>query len=172
MTYTPRTVAGHFTDHGRRYIVFVEPRIEPAQLRATGRTIDHEPIPEDAIEFAVSGLTYHAERDGSRDRRYTDCVAAGQITDDLARIPSDRARHMLELWQRWHLNGMRPNCRHMPDQRYTPGLPCPAGLPLDPNPQDSVSRIPATYTSGSAWLYEPIPPDALDDIRRTFGIRV
>ena len=158
---------GTFVEDGRRYQVRLEARIEPAQLRATGATIDHEPIPADAVEFAISGSVYYAKSDGTRDRRYADCLSCGQVIDDLRKIKSPRAQHIADLWERWHLNGMRPNCAHMGHQTYTPGLACPAGLPL-PQPDDNVSRRPAVYTSGSAWLFEPIPAEVLAELRQLF----
>ena len=185
---------GTFTENGRRYQVALEARIEtiPAELRATGRTIHHEPIPADALEVAISGTTYYAKRDGTRDRRYTDCAGCGQIVDDLRKVPGPRAQRIADLWTRWHLNGMRANCAHMPDQTYTPGRTCyrvPGCHPyreaplVGPQPvtnraalrgrtcADCGAAAPAPahgYRSGTAWLYEPIPADVLAELRAYF----
>jgi hypothetical protein len=183
---------GTFTENGRRYQVALECRIEPAQLRATGRTIYHEPIPADALEVAISGTTYHAKRDGTRDRRYTDCASCGQITDDLRKCAGARAQRIAELWDRWHLNGMRANCAHMPDQTYTPGRVCyavPNSHPYREAPLVGPQPVPNRtalrgrtcadctrtaaadvhgYRSGTSWLYEPIPADVLAELRRYF----
>jgi hypothetical protein len=186
---------GTFNENGRRYQVRLECRIEPAQLRATGRTIDHGPIPADAVEIAITGTVWRANRDGTRDRRYVDCVSAGQVIDDLRRVPGERAARIATLWDRWHLNGMRPNCAHMPDQTYTPGRVCYAVPNCHPyreaplvGPQPVPNRVatrgrtcadcdgpagdPAHgYHSGASWLFEPVPPEIIDELRRTFGLR-
>jgi len=154
--------------YGERLAVYLTLEIRPAQRVAPYRNIDHSPTGEDALEVSISGEAWHARQDGGRDRRYGDCVTAGQIVDTLRAVGSSRALRVADLWDRWHLNGMRGNCEHFPDRAYHPGEPCPAGLPLDP-PADSVSRIPAVYTSGSAWLHEPVPADVLAELRTLFG---
>ena len=55
--------------------------------------------------------------------------------------------------ERWHLNGMRANCAHFADQTYHPGEACAE----------------TGYQSGSAWLFEPVPPEVLAELRRLFG---
>lgn len=154
---------GRFVEHGLDYTIMLEPELRIT--RPTGYTVDHDPIPADALEFSVSGLVYHATLDGSRDRRYSDCVSAGQIVDDLRRVGTTRAVRLAELWDRWHLNGMRANCSHMPTRKYTDGLECPARLPM---PADAETGDP--YVSGTRWLYEPIPADTLAEIRRLFRL--
>jgi hypothetical protein len=145
---------GTFTEDGRKYQVRLEFRIEPAQLRATGQTIDHAPIPADALEVAICGTVWPAKRDGSRDRRYRDCAAAGQIIEELRKVGTARVQRVADLWDRWHLNGMRPNCSHMATTEYARGLTCPA----------------TGYESGTAWLYESLPADVLAELRATFGL--
>jgi len=145
---------GTFVEDGQRYQVRLECRIEPAQLRATGQTIEHAPIPIGAVEVSICGTVWPATRNGSRDRRYHDCVSAGQIVDDLRKVGTSRALRIADLWERWHLNGMRPNCSHMPTTEYLPGLKCPK----------------TGYASGTAWLFEPLPADVLAELRQTFGL--
>ncbi len=155
--------------HGERLAVYLTLEIRSAQRVAPYRTVDHGPTPVDALEVSISGEVWHARRDGGRDRRYTEGIAYGQVQDYVAAIGTARAQRVAELWDRWHLNGMRANCAHMPEgMGYVAGFPCPAGLPLDP-PEDSVSRIPVVYASGSAWLFEPVPADILAELRRLFG---
>ena len=106
----------------------------------------------DALEVAFSGTVYVGRRNGyAPDRRYNP-VSYGQVVEDLRRAQSSQAQRIAYLWERWHLNGMRPNCTHMPTIEYTPGLTCPE----------------TGYESGTEWLYEPIPADVLAEIRRIF----
>lgn len=214
-----RSRGGNFTDdYGRKFLVMLDARLEPAQLRASGQTVDHEPIPADALEFAVSGETWRANADGTRDGRARDMESGGQNVDDLRRVGTDRARHAADLWDRWHLNGMRSGCAHQAEEwtctndlnaktrkaaaagalddlhaaaaELVPVRTCNTrnGWPIvgrnaypkrgdqcvtcgrnrwdEPTDACPVSG----YRYGTAWLYEPIPADALADLRATFGL--
>lgn len=209
------TPIGTFMDHGARYQMRVDLRIEPAQLRDTGRTINHEPIAADAVEVAIQGETWHAKADGSRDRRHTDMAGGGQNINDLRRVPGARAARIAELWDRWHLNGMRAGCAHQgetwtctrdanAEARETarrigadPGAIAPDvcgtlnGWPVirelfgeHPYPKrgdachvcdrarwdEPSDACPETgYRYGTAWLYEPVPPEIIAELRRLFG---
>ena len=99
-------------DHHDRYAVYLTLRISPAQHRGTGHTVEHGPIPDDALEVAISGEVWHARQDGARDRRFTGGCEYGQCRDSLARVGTARALRVAELWDRWHLNGMRGGCAH------------------------------------------------------------
>lgn len=148
--------AGTFTEYGRRSVVYLELRISPAQSIGRGFTVDHAPVPADAVEVSITGSVHYAKADGSRDLRYTEGYAYGQVLDELRKVRNPRARRIAELWDRWHLNGMRANCAHMPalNGHYSAGYPCDAGT---------------GYTSGSAWLYEPIPAEIIAELRALFG---
>lgn len=68
---------------------------------------------------------------------------------------------LLDVWKRWHMNGMRAECEHQRALGWTydthrdpdpaaPGAPH-VGLPC---PE-------CDYRIGSAWLYEPVPDDVV-----------
>jgi hypothetical protein len=95
-------IVGHFSDNGERFRVSATLRIEPVQPREGRLTIAHEPIPDGALRVSISGTT---------ERNYRE-YSAGQVIDDVRRIDSDRARRIVELWDRWHLNDMRALCVH------------------------------------------------------------
>lgn len=154
---------GTFTEDGRRYQFRASLRIEPAQAlrNPNGQTWEHEPIPPDAVEVAISGLTYYANKDGSRDRRYSDCVSGGQNIDDLRKVKNSRAQRLAELWDRWHLNGMRAHCAHMVDV-----LPF---LRPDYDSRKHLTCPESGYQYGRAWLYEPIPAEIVAELRALFG---
>ena len=79
-------------------------------------------------------------------------VAYGQrfflITPDQA----GSAQELADLWDRWHLNGMRANCEHFAAPKYEHGVTASCG-----------------YSSGTAWLYEPIPAEVVARIRVLCG---
>jgi hypothetical protein len=76
--------------------------------------------------------------------RCRNAVACGQITDD---VPAGPVR---DLWQRWHLNGMRSHCDHQNRAiAWDVVAPCEA----------------TGYRAGTAWLFETVPADVLDMIR-------
>lgn len=56
-------------------------------------------------------------------------------------------RALVELWDRWHLNGMRAGCEHQRARGWTwethPSAACPE----------------CGYRFGSAWLFEELPGD-------------
>jgi hypothetical protein len=163
---------GH-TGTGRdRYVVYAGLEIRPAQHRVTGQTVTHGIIPPDALEVAITGSTYHATRDGSRDRRYADMVSGGQNIDDVRAIGSTRAKRIADLWDRWHLNGMRAACVH----QAAAAAEIQAAAKMRGYAQDrerwaalSALPCPEGYRYGSAWLYEPVPDDVLAELRHLFG---
>lgn len=146
--YSERMFGSYRDETLGRVYVAADLRIEPAQLRATGQTIEHEPIAPDAAGVAISGESWYKARNGSRMD-----LGFGQNIDDLRRVKTTAAQRVAELWDRWHLNGLRANCAHMGTQDCTPGLACPV----------------TGYESGSAWLYEPVPDAVLVELVILFG---
>lgn len=115
-----RIIAGTYTEADRRYRVELVAEVSPAQLRATGQTTNHEPIPADAVELSISADIYAATADGSRDLRYSDAVGGGQSVDDLRKVidhgraitSRETLRAILSAWEAYHLNGMQAGCAH------------------------------------------------------------
>ena len=64
----------------------------------------------------------------------TDIVMGGQCVDTVAAFfPNDKkARRMVEIWRRWHMNDMRAGCEHQRAEGWDK-------RPIDPN------RPPSTY---------------------------
>jgi hypothetical protein len=205
--------AGTFFEDGRRHAVYVDLEIRPAQMIGRGQTIDHAPIPADAVEVAITGAAYYATADGSRDRRYREGYAYGQIIDELRKVKSTRAARIAELWDSLHLNGMQALCAHQGEEwtctrdlndetRETVrriggdadsiapnvcntlnGWPIFRALDLRyPKRGDAchacgrnrwdepTDACPLTgYRAGTAWLYAPVPAEALTELRHLFG---
>jgi hypothetical protein len=103
------------------------------------------------------------------------------LDDELAPLDGwDRPmiERLREVWDRWHLNGMRagsPNQeewkranpydreRHGHDHyAWIKGALAQAGLDPDPNFALADGK---PYSYGSAWLYEEVPTDVLDWLR-------
>ena len=87
----------------------------------------------------------------------------GQIIDTVAKVRDFRdsgwrsgdVRSLVAIWERWHLNDMRPECAHM-------------DLPEDRS-YDARRHItcPITgYKYGSAWLYEDVPGGVIAELER------
>ena len=131
---------------------------------ANGQTVNGlVPLPG-RLEVSICGEVYDA-----RGRH----LHGGQCVDALRRLVQEGSSpgpgltradlwRLLELWERWHLNGMRAACAHQRGrgETYTthPGAAC----------QDCGYRL------GSAWLTEPLPPDVeafVLDLRRLPGSR-
>ena len=135
----------------------------------TGRewtTIEHETI-TDYWEFSASGGLW---RSGSED-------TFGQILHHLSDLDPDRlapgwtkvtdVRSLRTIWERWHLNGMKAACSHMtgdvlvyePDGYGGQRISC------------SGTVCPETgYTYGKAWLVEPLPDEAITEVRRLLAL--
>lgn len=161
---------GTYSDAGRRYGVYATLEIRPAQLIGRGHTIDHAPIPPDALEVSIMGEVWHLNRNGSRDRRYREGLAYGQVLDDMDRCTGNRARRIAYLWRRWHLNGMQAACAH----QSADAARIQAAMPSYAQDRERWARLsalpcPEGYRYGSAWLYEPVPTDVLAELRRLFG---
>lgn len=91
------------------------------------------------------------------DSRYYGSLLAADVFEWSSGWDADRWLDLLDVWKRWHSNGMRPECEHQRALGWTydthrdpetafQGLPCPE----------------CGYRIGSAWLYEPVPDDVVE----------
>ena len=150
--FSHRFVAG--SSVGEVLALTVELRKGPGRTwgettNANGATVRGLVELPDRLELSVTGEVY--------DSRGRD-LGGGQCVDALRRLVqegsspgpgltrADLAR-LLEVWERWHLNGMQSACEHQRarGETYTthPGAVCPD----------------CGYRLGSAWLTELLPPD-------------
>lgn len=133
--------------------------------RYTGerQTIDHETITE-WWDFTASGGIY---RNGGED-------SFGQNLERLRLIqrpesPWTRAdiRSLRMIWERWHLNDMRPECAHL-ERQFEPhpqyGYP---QLKLDG--EGTVCPV-SGYKMGRSWLVEPLPDEVITEVRRLLAL--
>lgn len=64
-----------------------------------------------------------------------------------------------EIWQRWHLNDMRPNCIHQ--SVISTDIPYEEWSRLA---SIETEKCPLKYHYGSKWLVEPLPEDIVSEI--------
>ncbi len=163
-----------------------------AQLAASGLTIEHTRIDPGAVEISISGVLTQRGREIEAGQ----CLEAVRGVRHLTVTPGVRAR-ILELWTRWHLNGMRAGCAHQPNTwhctaaehaepvangwdlfassglRYPKsGIDCVAcGRARWDEPTDACRAVMPPYRYGTAWLYEPIPAGTVAELRALFSGR-
>lgn len=96
-------------------------------------------------------------------RRSGHCVGGGQALDAVRAVAEHGhltrgltpalVEGLLDVWKRWHLNGMRAGCEHQRALGWTynehPSEPCPT----------------CGYKMGTAWLHEELPADVLEFLR-------
>lgn len=97
-------------------------------------------------------------------RRSGHWVAGGQSIDTVRRVAAHgtlapgwtykRVLKLCNIWERWHLNGLRPGCEHQRALGWTsyddhPSEPCPI----------------CGYKYGTAWHYEPLPQDVIEFVK-------
>ena len=118
-------------------------------------TVDHEAVYLTALlrdngTFVELAITAEIRQSGR-------CVGGGQSLDTVRAVvkrghlaegltPALVFR-LLDVWTRWHLNGMRAGCEHQRALGWTynehPSEPCPT----------------CEYKMGTAWLHEKLPDD-------------
>lgn len=110
--------------------------------------------------------------------RETDTYVVGQCVEEVAAyFPYNaKARRMVEVWKRWHLNDMRtgspsqeawlrehPVTFKYPDSHYEKASEALAAVGLNPDPGYTHNGKPYKY--GSAWLTEELPPEIVAEIQ-------
>ncbi len=137
-------------------------RVRRRKNVAPYQTVFHTPC-RHYVELTIVGNVSQYGRD----------VGGGQCIDTLRAVASAEGStrdpfkpvELLEvanLWERWHLNGMRPWCVHLQDRKVN------TGTDVKTWPQCSETG----YKWGSAWLVEPIPPDVLTSLEALFGLQL
>lgn len=140
------------TSRGDR--LWLEIELRQQQNVASRQTVEHEPASE-SLELSISGLLvpYRART----------VHGAGQVTDDLKHVtePAEgwtvsELRKLLAVWERWHLNGLKAGCVHMPEGTAL-GTECPV--------QAADPKIEKPYRYGHAWLVEVLPDEVEAQVR-------
>lgn len=112
----------------------------------------------------------------------------GQIQDSLNDrineyiVPESDIVHLVEVWNRWHLNSMRAGCEH---QRKMMASMIELGTVPDNffrvSMYESVVALPGFakcptckdgYEYGSAWLHETLDPEAVEFLLDLFDVNV
>lgn len=127
-----------------------------------------------------------------------DVDSAGQIVDQLPEvdqlaIPAADRDELVEVWNRWHLNDMRPDCEHQRalgwhERRIDPSKPSNVygkhfegqrhdswnllGWVRPDERPDGLMGVPCPecgYKYGTAWLHEDVPEDVLEFLASVGG---
>lgn len=161
---------GTLDSGGGRLVVYAGLELRPERIIGSGQTVTHGVVPAGSLEVSIVGSTYVATRSGSRDRRYRDMVSGGQNVDDIRAVGTPAALRIADLWDRWHLNGLRAACVHQDAAAREIAARLP-GYSNDRARWAEYSALPCPegYRYGSAWLYEPIPDAVLAELRTLFG---
>jgi hypothetical protein len=96
------------------------------------------------IEFTASGRLY----------RHGELYTWGQCLDAMASvIEDDHLKRIVELWRRWHLNGMHAGCEHQ--------------WHLEHEASEHIGEICSVcgYRFGSSWIVEELPEDIINEIK-------
>lgn len=116
----------------------------------------------DRLELSIRGEVWNHIR--------SDITAGGQLRAgirdylDVKLIGPKKLNRIIEVWERWHLNGMRAGCEHQraagtheawmgrPDTKYVWGMGYPRCQVCG-------------YSYGSAWLFEELPQEIIDEVK-------
>lgn len=141
------------TNEGSR--IWLEIELRQQTQVASRQTIEHEPASE-SLELSICGLIV--------DKGCRRVSGAGQVVDYVRRIvtPAEgwtraELRRLVDVWDRWHLNGMQAGCAHMPANATVGKTECPV--------QAADPEIEKPYVHGTAWLVEPLPDDVIKQVR-------
>jgi hypothetical protein len=162
MAHDTGTVTAYIgRDRDTRDRVFAHITLRQISHAEPRETVTHETI-TDYTELSVTVSVYGY--------RSSSCVAAGQareylrdprgLADHAGRWTAADIRSLSELWERWHLNGMRAACAHMT---------LPADTSYDTR-RDIVCESPRVpfrrYAYGRAWLVEDLPAEVVAEVQR------
>lgn len=137
--------------------VYIELAIEEKQKKA--RTVNHGNIEKYKV-LSISGYGI--------DTRYK-MIYAGQVYDELKHIKKyakevDRqtVKRIVEIWKRWHLNDLHPNCEHQKAfncniKTYTARA------------RRETKKCPKNYEYGTNWLVEKLPEDIAQEAELLFA---
>ena len=174
MTDTMRVLVGRSPqrEYGRRMreTVYLNVELRSRESVAPHMTIEHQPITT-YTELAITADIYEGKRD----------IGGGQSIDALREIANDlnsqpegfsrdRLRRIVDIWERWHLNGLRAACIH----QRTSAEALYTAFPGYSNNEArwtvlSTLFCPEGYSYGHSWLVEPLPEDIEREVRSTFG---
>lgn len=167
---TAKTVElGYFFDG--HSVVYATAEVEITHQKREAETIDHQHTTA-YHRLSITGT----ERAVTNGRRVGNGISWGQIDSGLRKMtPCDRfgnpqeispdIARLLEVWDYWHLNDMRPNCWHQYRKLPEPcegfgsktwyGSLHPAAYEVSTAIEQA--KCPYGYKWGSAWLVEILP---------------
>jgi hypothetical protein len=116
------------------------------QTGSTKQTINHKEISKYKT-LSISGYSYYC---------------AGQLQNELKQsgfvssIPQKELNKIIEIWDRWHLNDLNPNCEHQ--------ITFNCNDHYEEQSKRETAKCPFKYSYGSAWLVEILPEEVIKEI--------
>lgn len=137
--------------------------LENKKACAPGRTVDGQPVSAFVQLSIVADIFYPGDR--ARDPRMV-----GQCYGTIAEHWGDNplVAELVEIWKRWHLNGLRAGNRAQ--EEHLRANPVDAVYPVSHYDAACSSLKEAGlqpsdgYRYGTAWLVEPLPLEVIDRI--------
>jgi len=177
----------------KRYIHVSLPLGEAKQQDGRSRYIRHWLVVEIGLtgrnnlegpELSICATEYGKLRNGR-----TEDLGTGQHREPLRERGGTAQLRLLELWERWHLNGLRAGCEHQraggwdkrpiyPDKPTSAYVRHPdrsngwnmlTWLPVEHGGLLSAPCPTCGYKYGSQWLYEAIPTEVLAELDAMSG---
>jgi hypothetical protein len=141
---------GETSDKERLYL-----DVRVRQDHGTWQTVEHDTVTT-REELSIIGnlrVGRHDVGGGQCIDRMWSVLGAGKLARGAD--PAD-VRLIADVWERWHLNAMRPGCAH---------VEVPEGTKSTSDRLDNTPPCPRSgYRWGSAWLYEPLPDGLVDEL--------
>ncbi len=141
-------------DERRALFVDIKYSMEPAERCTDGSlvtwgTTDHGPRVSARRELSICGDVVGPLGSEGGGQNLDDLRALIDSGSGLAIYAADAGR-LLEIWEKWHLNGMNPGCDHQKTGHYS-------------DPKISGQVCPHSgYKYGTAWLFKAVPADVVE----------
>lgn len=136
---------------GRGVFLTVELTRRGPEFTTTGQLIERETVTHQKVaewlELSISGVVQGGE--GGQIQEAIDqmnyAILSGKQIGEISEIR--------QIWDRWHLNGMKAGCVHQMAGDYD-------------RPEISGQVCPVTgYKYGRAWLVDPLPPEVAEKVK-------
>jgi hypothetical protein len=154
-------LSASFVINGTRWSL--ELRLQPIQFASKPGTIDLVPVAADALELAITG-SFPGGGGQCQDALRAAAMKCGAA--DLVRI--------CDLWDRWHLNGLRAGTRaqaaHLATIPHVEGFSAKRAALIAAGLEPDLTTGAAPYSYGSAWLYEPLDSGVAESISDLFRL--
>lgn len=120
--------------------------------REKRETVDHKMVDE-YLTLSISGSS----------KEYGGQILERLTPENIPRLARkmtwEKLNRIKEIWKRWHLNDMRPNCIHQ--EVVSTNVPFDEWNRLTAL---ETEKCPMKYRYGSKWLVEPLPENVINEV--------